>query len=116
MEKTDMWLNLSSLVLNLLIAFLGLTFFKNLSVVNYAIFISFLFFHVAQDIILVKKGISKQSESLFFYVLSAFLLMAYHFIAPYFSSYYFFFLFWLFFGTCILIYRKTFIRPVSVTG
>lgn len=116
MEKTDMWLNLSSLVLNLLIAFLGLTFFKNLSVVNYAIFISFLFFHVAQDIILVKKGISKQSDSMFFYVSSAFLLLAYHFIAPFFSSYYFFFLFWMFFGTCILIYRKTIVKTVSVTG
>ena len=116
LEKRDMWLNLSSLVLNFLIAFLGLTIFKDLSAVNYAIFISFLFFHISQDFILVKSGIYKQSDAVLFYFSSLLLLLSYHFFSSLFSSIYFFFLFWLIFGLVFLVYNKGFFltssRPV----
>lgn len=116
MEKTDMWLNLSSLALNFLIAFFGLKLFKNLSVVNYAIFISFLFFHISQDVILVQSGITKQSEALLFYVSSGLLLLCYYFLSSFFSSVYFFFLFWLIFGLLLLVYNKRYITTKSITA
>lgn len=116
MEKTDMWLNLSSLGLNILIAFFGLTIYKNLSVVNYAIFISFLFFHISQDIILVQFGIHKQSDAFMFYVFSVILLLFYYLLSSYFSSIYFFFLFWLIFGILFLIYKKRFLSTNAITA
>lgn len=116
MEKTDMWLNLASLVLNVIICIFGLSFFKSLSTVNYAIFISFLFFHIFQDIVLVKQGISKPLESLLFYASSAVLLLTYHFIATIFSSYFFFFIFWIIFGLGIFIYRRTTVSVQSITA
>lgn len=114
MEKTDMWLNLSSLAINFIIAFLGLTMFKDIAVVNYAIFISFLFFHISQDIILVQYGIHKQSEALLFYTSSAILLLAYHFLSALFSAVYFFFLFWLVFALVTLVYTKVVHREKSI--
>ena len=116
MEKTDMWLNLSSLALNFLIAFLGLNMFKDLSVVNYAIFISFLFFHVSQDIVLVKSGIHKKSQALLFYIASLFILISYYFLSSFIFSSYFFFLFWLIVGTILLIYNKGFLLTKTVTA
>lgn len=115
MEKKDMWLNLSSLVLNFFITFLGLTFFKDLSAVNYAIFISFLFFHISQDIILIKSGIYKQTDAILFYVSSILLLLSYLFFSPFFSPIYFFFLFWLILGIVSLIYNKGFFITSSRT-
>jgi len=116
MEKTDMWLNLASLFLNVIIAFLGLNVFKNISAVNYAIFISFLFFHISQDIVLVKSGIHRTSDAFFFYVSSALLLLTYHFLSAFFSSFYFFFLFWLLATPVILTYSKFLFRKLSVTA
>ena len=115
MEKTDMWLNVSSFALNFLIVFFGLTFFKNLSVVNYAIFISFLFFHISQDVILIRSGIHRQSDALLFYIFTLLLLLSYHFLSSFFSSIYFFLLFWLIFGLVVLVYYRGFIKPKSIT-
>jgi len=116
MEKTDMWLNLLSLALNFIIAFFGLTIIQDIAVVNYAIFISFLFFHISQDIILVQYGIHKQSDALFFYTSSALLILAYHFLSVFFSDFYFFFLFWLTFGLVSLVYIKTFLREKPIAA
>ena len=115
MEKTDMWLNLSSLLLNFLVAFIGLTIFKNLSVVNSAIFISFLFFHISQDIILIQSGIYKQSDAFLFYSSTALLLLAYHFLSSFFPNMYFFFLFWIIFGLVLFVYHKSFSTSRSFT-
>jgi O-antigen/teichoic acid export membrane protein len=116
MEKTDMWLNLSSLALNFLIALFGLTIFKHLSVVNYAILISFLFFHIAQDIILVQIGIYKISDALLFYTSTVLLLFSFQFLSSFVSSVYFFFLFWMFFGFVLWIYYKAFLVTRSVSA
>ncbi len=116
MEKTDMWLNLISLALNFTIGFLGLIFYKDISLVNYAIFISFLFFHVSQDVILVQSGTNKLSDSLFFYISSALLLLTYHYLSLLFSTPFFFFLFWIIFALVSLFYAKTFLRrrPIAI--
>ena len=107
MEKKDMWLNIASLALNFAIAFFGLTIFNDISFVNYAIFISFLLFHISQDVILIKSGIHNSSDAFLFYVLSALVLLAYHFLSIYFSSLYFFLFFWLFFAFVSLVYVRT---------
>ncbi len=116
MEKTDMWLNLISLALNFTIGFLGLIFYKDIALVNYAIFISFLFFHVSQDVILVQCGTNKLSDSLFFYISSALLLLTYHYLFILFSTPYFFFLFWITFAFVLLFYAKIFLRrrPIAI--
>jgi O-antigen/teichoic acid export membrane protein len=53
-EKIDMWINLIILIINLLVSIIGVIYYKNLSVINYSIFISFLIFMIMQDIYLVK--------------------------------------------------------------
>jgi len=116
MEKTDMWLNLLSLALNFIIAFFGLTIFQDIAVVNYAIFISFLFFHISQDIILIQYGIHKQSDALWFYTSSALLLLVYHFLSLFFSSIYFFFLFWMIFALISFVYTKSFLREKATAA
>jgi O-antigen/teichoic acid export membrane protein len=116
MEKTDMWLNLISLALNVTIGFFGVTYFNDIALINFAIFISFLFFHISQDVILVKAGIHKNSDAFFFYVSSAILLLAYHFLSMYFSSHYFFFLFWLIFGLVSLVYMKVIFGTRSIAA
>jgi len=115
MEKTDMWLNLFSLALNFTIGFFGLTLFKDIAVVNYAIFISFLFFHISQDVILVQRGTHKRSDALFFYTSSALLLLSYHYLSILFSSFYFFFFFWMIVVLVSLFYAKAFHRGKPIT-
>ncbi len=114
MEKTDMWLNLLSLFLNVFIALLGLYFIKQLSVINYAIFVSFLCFHIAQDILLVRAGVTKISSSLIFYGGILFLLLMFHFISISISSPYIFFIFWIIMLVTVLTFYRKGIRAKSV--
>lgn len=71
MERYDMWFNILSLVLNIIIIFTGLYFVKSLSVINYSIFFSFLAFHISQDILLIRKGISTYKETFLTFVIAA---------------------------------------------
>lgn len=116
MEKTDMWLNLLSLALNIILAFLGLVFYKNLSAVSTAIFISFLFFHISQDIVLVQSGIHKQSDSFLFYIASGLVFLFYYVLSSVFSPIYFFFLFWLICAILLMVYYKGFLNIKSLTA
>lgn len=70
-ERIDMWLNITSLMANCIFCFVGLYFLKSLTIINFSIFISFLLFHIIQDIFLVKfKIISvKHILSYLFFVL-----------------------------------------------
>jgi len=54
-EKIDMWFNLTALILNLMFSLLGVMIYKNLSIINYSIFFSFLVFLILQDFYLAKK-------------------------------------------------------------
>lgn len=115
MEKIDMWLNLLSLFLNISIALLGLYLVKNLSVINYAIFLSFLCFHVSQDVILIREGITKLSSSLKFYTFLGLLLAMFHFISSKLSSHYFFLIFWLTTAIVILFYYRDDVKKKVLT-
>ena len=93
-ERTDMILNLLSLLVNVTICVTGLYYFKSLSVVNYAIFISFFVFHIAQDIFLLKKSMIKFIHAALFYLLSAGIVFSYQILATRIDKNVLFFIFW----------------------
>jgi O-antigen/teichoic acid export membrane protein len=76
-ERADMWINCISLVLNVVFCFTGFMFAKNLTTVNMSIFLSFLVFHICQDVLLLRKGIVSAWHVIRFYILSALLAGAY---------------------------------------
>ncbi|MFN5480121.1 MAG: lipopolysaccharide biosynthesis protein [Chitinophagaceae bacterium] len=61
-ERLDMWLNILSLIVYLSIALWGLLHLKDASWVSYGIFISFIVFHLLQDMYLYKKRFITQSH------------------------------------------------------
>lgn len=67
-EKLDMWLNILSLGAYLTASWIGLTYVKSLSVLNYSIFFSFVLIHILQSIFLIKHNLSKVSDSVVFYL------------------------------------------------
>jgi O-antigen/teichoic acid export membrane protein len=76
MEKMDMLFNLGSLVCNVGGCLIGLTFYRSLTVVNYSIAGSFLVFHLLQDVLLIRKGISTWLATAGFYFgIAAFVLL-----------------------------------------
>jgi len=58
LEKKDMWFNITSFAVNFLISFVGLIYFKSLSVINISIFVSFIIFHLLQDRVMIKYKIA----------------------------------------------------------
>jgi len=78
LEKLDMWFNILSLIVNLTGCFIGLYFYKDLAVVNYSVFFSFLVFHILQDVSLIRKQIMTVIHCIMFYaVLGATVLACY---------------------------------------
>ncbi len=67
LEKTDMLCNLISVVVNLSLCLIGMLYWKQLDAVNYAIFCSFVVFHVIQDWVLVRKRITSALHVIFVY-------------------------------------------------
>ena len=76
-ERSDMWFNVISLVLNVVFCFTGFLFVKSLTTVNLAIFFSFLIFHICQDVLLLRKGMVTIWHVLRFYILTGLLAVAY---------------------------------------
>jgi O-antigen/teichoic acid export membrane protein len=70
MERSDMWFNVVSLILNVIFCFTGFLFVKSLTTVNLAIFFSFLIFHICQDVLLLRKGMVTMAHVLRFYLLT----------------------------------------------
>jgi len=82
LEKLDMWLNIFSLIINVAGCLIGLSLVKDLAVVNYSVFISFLVFHILQDIILIRRKLMTLTHCLFFYsALVVTILACQHFMA-----------------------------------
>ena len=94
LEKIDMWCNIASLAISLTLSGIGFYFYKSLSVVNYAIFFSFLAFHIIQDVILVRRKITSISHVTVFYICSAGIIGAYYFLSKQIDKAYSFFVFW----------------------
>jgi O-antigen/teichoic acid export membrane protein len=94
LEKADMWLNIVSLAINIIFCFVGLYFFKNISVVNFAIFFSFLIFHICQDVLLVKHKMSSITHILKCYIIVVTSVGTYIFLLKYIHPMLLFVLFW----------------------
>jgi O-antigen/teichoic acid export membrane protein len=82
LERVDMGINVISLIVSILSMIVGLSFSKSLSVINYSIFISFLVFHICQDAILLKKGITTLMNILQFYSVITIFILGYVLLAP----------------------------------
>ena len=110
LEKLDMLCNAASLLLNVLLCVIGFYYIKSLSVVNYAIFFSFLAFHIIQDVVLIRKKVTGIPHVLAFYLISAVIVLSYHYLAGQMPKEWLFFIFWgiLFLagGIAFLVYRK----------
>jgi O-antigen/teichoic acid export membrane protein len=104
LEKYDMIYNLVSLGLYLIITFVGLSFIKDLMVINLSIFFSFFMFHVLQDFLLVRKGVTTIRHVLVFYGISVACVLGYLLLADLTNLYLAFFGTWLIIGTGIIIF------------
>lgn len=95
LEKLDMVCNLVSLILNIAFCIIGFLYFKKtLSVVNYAIFFSFLAFHVIQDVVLIKKKVASLGHVLTYYAVCITIVLGYYYLADIMMKEYLFFIFW----------------------
>jgi len=79
-ERLDMLLNFLVLVVNLTGCLIGLHYSRSLSVINYSIFASFVVFHIAQNIVLIKLKVSTLSNALTFYILVASFVLSYKYL------------------------------------
>ncbi len=80
-EKLDMWFNIISLILNILISIIGLFFIKSISVINFAIFASFICFHLLQDHILIRYKLIRLKHVIRFYTFLIISVIGYYFMA-----------------------------------
>jgi O-antigen/teichoic acid export membrane protein len=90
MEKLDMWFNILSLVINLAGCFIGLYFYKELAVVNYSVFFSFLIFHLLQDISLIRKNLVTPAHCFIFYAVLSLTIAACYNLAQHLNPFVFF--------------------------
>jgi hypothetical protein len=70
LEKLDMLCNVFAVLVNVLICVVGLAWYKDLSVINIAIFSSFFVFHLIQDLILIKQKITTLLHVICFYLIA----------------------------------------------
>ena len=95
LEKLDMWFNLKRLFINVTLCLVGLYYVKSLSVVNYAIFISFIILHISQDIALIKQKMVGVLEIVKFFGLAIFLVLSYLWLSKFLNPFILFSSFWL---------------------
>ena len=106
MEKLDMLCNIFSLVVNVLICVIGLSYKQDLSIVNFGLFGSFLVFHIIQDIMLVRKKITTIFHVVGFYTISILTIGGYILLSEKFGNMIVFPITWIAIGLLIFIYRK----------
>ena len=94
LEKLDMFCNLITLLLNVVFCIIGLHYIKSLTVVNYSVFSSFLVFHIIQDVILIRKKITKIKTVFSFYLISIIAFLFYTKLSFIILNYYLFIIFW----------------------
>lgn len=99
LEKLDMWFNINRLVINVLICLIGLYYIKTLSVVNYAIFTSFIILHISQDVVLIKRKLLSVFEIFKFFALIVLLILGYVWLSKFLNQVVLFCTFWLVVGT-----------------
>jgi O-antigen/teichoic acid export membrane protein len=110
LEKIDMVCNLVGLLVNVLLCLIGLYFYKNLSVVNYAIFISFIVFHIIQDAVLIRNKITNIQHVVLFYLISIVLIVGFFIPIPYCNVLMHFVVYWIVVGLLLWIFSRNYIR------
>ncbi|MFC4210401.1 oligosaccharide flippase family protein [Pedobacter lithocola] len=95
LEKLDMILNIIGIFMYLILTFIGFSYTKSLSVINYSIFISFVVLHIIQDIILLKSRIIDLKYSLIVYSSISSIVLLYIFLSNTINPYLLFSVFWL---------------------
>ena len=105
LEKMDMKINIISLAVYILLSMIGLIFYKSLTTINLAIFVSFLVFHICQDAILIKRGVLKSRNMIWFYLFSILIILTYVVISSIYTGIYFFFYFWSLALVCFILFR-----------
>lgn len=95
LEKKDMWFNIASFIVNFLLSFIGLMYFKSLSVINLSIFASFVVFHLLQDTVMVKEKITTTLGIFYSYLLLFGCWAFYVFSSSYVNQYILFIMFWI---------------------
>lgn len=80
-EKTDMWLNIISLTLNVLISIILMRYIRSITIINVSIFISFLFFHILQDYFLIQWKVLRLNQVFHFYGILAIATIGYYFLS-----------------------------------
>lgn len=103
-EKKDMWLNIISLIINVIICVVGLIFYKSLLVVNMAIFISFLIFHLCQDYLLIKYKVTSLKNVIQFYLIMGIIAGGYVLLSSYLNPFLHFIISWVFILFFILFF------------
>ncbi len=96
LERIDMWLNVVSLGLHVILLLCGLYYFDSLSVVCYSIFTSFLAFHLLQDYWLIRRGIVTPYHCLSFYLGSVLCLSVYYLLSLWIEPFILFPMYWSF--------------------
>lgn len=104
LERYDMIFNIASLVLYLLFCFVGLYYIKSMKVITYAVFLSFMVFHILQDVLLIKRGVSSVKHTAMFYGLSILCIGMYFVLFELVNSYAAFFVLWLLIGGCVVAF------------
>jgi O-antigen/teichoic acid export membrane protein len=94
LEKLDMALNIIGLVSYLVIGFIGLTYIKSLSVINYSIFASFIIVHIFQDRILIREKVTTLKNAATFFLVTAIIISSYVYLSAYTRPFMLFFSFW----------------------
>ncbi len=114
LEKVDMICNLVSLSINVICCAIGLLYFNTLTVVNYAIFLSFLFFHVIQDFVLIKNKISTIKDTLIFYISIIVGVLIFQLSSEFLFHKLTFIIFWLIIIllTILKLKKLTFLKPI----
>lgn len=108
LEKLDMLFNIIALIINFVICIVGLTYIKSLAVVNYSIFASFLIFHISQDYVMIKNGITTFRAALSFYIITGMFVYAYMVCSKSVNPYILFTITWLAVGVVLLAKKRSY--------
>lgn len=93
-EKLDMQLNIVSVSLNFIICLIGLTYLKDLSVVNFSIFFSTFVFHILEDIYLIRIRMITIKDRALFYLTIGGIVSVYIFMSTIINPMWLFLYFW----------------------
>lgn len=114
LEKIDMFCNIFSLFVNVVICLIGLHYFKSVSVVNISVTCSFVTFHLIQDVVLLKKRITTFNHLANFYIFVVAFYYGYNYLSILLNKSILFWSLWLFVFVLLIFYFKKFKSELSI--